>query len=137
MSIPAGVDTNQILRVEGRGDAGRKKGRLGDLYIRIVVKKHPVFLRKGDDLYTKKEITFSQAVLGEEVETGILEGSSMLLQVPAGAESGEILRVKGKGIPHFSSLGRGDMYVELNIKTPKKLSRRQKELLEELKREGL
>lgn len=137
VTIPAGVDTNQILRVEGKGDAGRKKGRAGDLYIRIVVKRHPMFARKGDDLHIKQDITFSQAVLGEEIEVPTLEGSLVLLQVPAGAAAGEILRIKSKGIPHFSGLGRGDMYVELNIKTPKKLSKRQKELFEQLKKEGL
>ncbi len=137
VSIPAGVDTSQILRVVGKGDAGRKKGRPGDLYIRVVVKKHPLFTRKGDDLYAKRDITFSEAVLGEEIETPTLERSSMLLQVPAGAESGEILRVKGKGIPHFSGLGRGDLYVELTVQTPKKLTKKQRELLEELRKEGL
>jgi molecular chaperone DnaJ len=127
----------QILRVEGRGDAGRKKGKGGDLYIKIALKKHSVFVRKGDDLYVKKEIAFSQAVLGDEIEVSALEGTTTLLKVPEGTRAGEILRVKGKGIPHFSGLGRGDMLVELDIQTPKKLTRAQKELLEELKREGL
>ena len=137
VSIPAGVDTNQILRVEGKGDAGRRKGRSGGLYIRIVVKKHPLFVRKGDDLVLRRAITFSQAVLGDEIEIPTLEGPSMLLRVPAGAKFGEVLRVKGKGIPHFSGLGTGDMYVELDIQTPKKLSKRQRELLEELYKEGI
>ena len=137
VAIPAGIDTNQILRVEGRGDAGRKKGKSGDLYIRIALKKHPVFERKGDDVSMKKEIAFSQAVLGDEIEVPTLEGTAVLVGVPEGAKAGEVLRVKGKGIPHFSGLGRGDMFVELDIQTPKKLTHRQKELLEELKREGL
>ena len=137
VNIPAGVDSNQILRVEGRGDAGRKKGKAGDLYIRIAVKKHSLFIRKGDDLYMKKGLSFSQAALGDEVEVPTLEGAPVLLTVLPGTESGELLRVKGKGIPHFSGLGRGDIYAQLNIDTPKKLSRRQKELMEELKREGL
>ena len=137
VNIPAGVDSNQILRVEGKGDAGRKKGRAGDLYIRIAVKKHSLFTRKGDDLYMKKGLSFSQAALGDEIEVPTLEGAPVLLMVLPGTESGELLRVKGKGISHFSGLGRGDMYAQLNIDTPKKLSRRQKELMEELKREGL
>ena len=128
LAIPAGIDTNQILRVEGRGDAGRKKGKSGDLYIKIALKKHPVFARKGDDLSMKKEIAFSQAVLGDEIEVPTLEEGSTVLGVPAGIESGEVLRVKGKGIPHFLGLGRGDMFVEIDIQTPKKLTRRQKEL---------
>src|SRR3989344_1097371 len=82
VAIPAGIDTNQILRVEGRGDAGRKKGKSGDLYIRIALKKHPVFERKGDDVSMKKEIAFSQAVLGDEIEVPPLEGTAVLVGVP-------------------------------------------------------
>jgi molecular chaperone DnaJ len=137
VTIPAGVDTNQILKVEGKGDAGRKKGKSGDLYLRIVVKRHPIFTRRGDDLQMSRPITFSQAALGEDIEVPTLEGTNVFLKVLAGTESKQVLRVKGKGIPHFASLGRGDMYVELNIQTPKKLSKQQKELLEQLKKEGI
>jgi molecular chaperone DnaJ len=137
VSIPAGVDSNQILRVEGKGDAGKKKGKSGDLYIRIMIKKHPIFERRGDDLVQRCQISFSQAALGDEIEVPSLEGPSVLAQVPAGIESGHVLGIKGKGIPHFSGLGRGDIYVELKIQTPKKLSKQQKELLEKLKEEGL
>ena len=137
ISIPSGVDTNQILKVEGRGDAGRKKGRSGDLYIRIVVKPHPVYKRKGDDLFVTMAISFSQAVLGDEIEVPMLDGSAIFLKVPAGTESKKVLRVKGKGIPHFAGLGVGDMNVELEIQTPKKLTKRQKELLERLQEEGI
>jgi molecular chaperone DnaJ len=135
--IPAGVDTNQVIKVEGAGDAGRRKGRAGDLYIKIFVKKHPIFQRRGDDLYISKEISFSQAVLGDEIEIPTLEGKEVLLKIPVGVESGKILRISGKGIPHFSSFSKGDMYVQLIIRTPKKLTKRQKELLEELKKEGI
>ena len=85
----------------------------------------------------KKGLSFSQAALGDEVEVPTLEGAPVLLTVLPGTESGEMLRVKGKGIPRFSGLGRGDIFVELDIQTPKKLTRAQKELLEELKKEGL
>lgn len=135
--IPAGVDTNQILRVEGKGDAGRKKGRNGDLYIRIAVKKHQIFQRRGDDILLKRDIALSQAALGDEIEVPTLEGTTSLVKIPEGAETGETVRVKGKGIPHFSGLGKGDMYVELKIQTPKKLSKEQKHLLQQLKEEGL
>ncbi|MBI2449981.1 MAG: molecular chaperone DnaJ [Candidatus Nealsonbacteria bacterium] len=137
ISIPAGVDTNQVIKVGGGGEAGRKGGKAGDLYVRIFVKKHTIFERKGDDLYLSREISFSQAGLGDEVEVPALEGTKILLKVPEGAESGKILRISGKGIPHFQGYGRGDMYVELIIKTPKKLTKKQKELLERLKEEGL
>jgi molecular chaperone DnaJ len=135
--IPPGVDLNQVLKIEGKGEAGKRGGRPGDLYVRILVKKHPIFKRKGDDLYISLPITFSQAVLGEEIEIPTLEGKKILLKVPSGSESGKILRISGKGIPHFSGWGRGNLYVELIVKVPKKLNKKQKELLKKLKDEGL
>ena len=135
--IPAGVDTNQVIKAEGKGEAGRKGGKPGDLYCRIFVKSHPIFKRKGDDLYLKTPISFSQAALGDEVEITTLEDKKVLLKVPPGTESGKILRISNKGIPHFSGYGKGDMYVELVVKTPKRLTKKQKELLEKLKEEGI
>lgn len=135
--IPAGVDTNQVIKVEGKGEAGKRGAKPGDLYVRIFVKSHPVFQRKGDDLYIGLQISFSQAALGDEIETQILDGSKILLKVPEGTESGKILRISGKGITHFSGYGRGNLYVELIVKTPKKLSKKQKELLEKLKEAGI
>ena len=135
--IPAGVDSNQVIKVEGKGEAGRKGGKAGDLYVRIYVREHPLFARKGDDLYITMPISFSQAALGDEIEVPVLEGTRILLRVPSGIESGKVLRISQKGVPRFSGSGRGDMYVELKIRTPKKLTRRQKELLEELKKEEI
>jgi molecular chaperone DnaJ len=135
--IPAGVDTNQVIKIEGKGEAGRRGGKQGDLYVRIFIKSHPVFKRKGDDLYVHLPISFSQAVLGDEVEVPALEGTKILLKVPQGTESGKILKISGKGIPRFSGYGRGNMYVELIVKIPKKLTKRQKQLLEELRKEGI
>ncbi len=137
VSIPAGIDTNQIIKVEGKGEAGKKGGKAGNLYVRIFVKEHPVFVRKADDLYMAADITFSQAALGEEIELPTLEGTKILLTVPAGTESGKVFRISGKGIPHFGRYGRGNMYAEVNLKTPKKLTKEQKKLLEELKKQGL
>lgn len=135
--IPAGVDNNQVIKVEGKGEAGRRGGKAGDLYLRIFVKPHPVFRRKGDDLIASIPITFAQAALGDEIEISTLEKTKILLQVPAGTESGKILKISGKGIPRFGGYGRGNLYVELAIKTPKKITKEQKELLEKLKKEGL
>ncbi len=135
--IPAGVDSNQVIKVEGRGEAGKRGGKSGDLYVKIFVRKHSVFERRGDDLYKKVFISITQAVLGDEAEIPTLEGKSILLKVPAGTESGKILRISEKGIPHFSGYGRGNMYVELVVKIPKKLTKQQKELLEKLKEEGI
>ena len=136
-TIPAGIDNNQALEVPDRGDAGKMAGKAGDLYVRVFVKDHPAFKRKGDDLYSSQEIAYSQALMGDEIEVPTLEGKDILLKVPAGTESGKVLRVSGKGIPNFGGYNRGNLYVQLIIKTPKKLSRKQKQLLEELKKEGL
>ena len=135
--IPAGVDTNQVIKIEGKGEAGRRGGKTGDLYVRIFVKSHPIFKRKGDDLYISLPVSFSQSALGAELEVPALEGTKILLKVSPGVESGKILRISGKGIPHFSGYGKGNLYVELIVKTPKKLTKKQKELLEKLKEEGL
>jgi molecular chaperone DnaJ len=137
VQIPAGVDSNQILKIVGKGDVGRKKGKVGDLYLRVFIKPHNVFKRKGDDLYVKMPILFSQAALGDEIEVPTIEGTKVLLTIPQGIESGRVLKVSGKGIPHFSGLGRGNMLVEIEIVTPTKLTKDQKELLERLKNEGI
>lgn len=137
ITVPAGVDNNQVIRVEGEGESGRRGGKSGDLYVRIFVKPHEVFKRKGDDLLAAVKISISQSVLGGEVEVPTIEGKNILLKVPAGTESKKVFRVSGKGIPRYGSYGRGDMYVELNIAVPKKLSKKQKELLEKLQEEGL
>ncbi len=137
ITIPAGVDSNQTLKVEGKGEAGKKGGKPGNLYVRIFIKENSSFVRKGDDLFSQAEITFSQAVLGDEIEILLLDKTKILLQVPEGTESGKVLRVSGKGIPHYAGFGKGNLYVELKIKTPKKLSKEQRKALENLKNEGL
>lgn len=135
--IPAGVDSNQVIKIEGKGEAGKKGGKPGDLYARILIKPHPIFKRKGDDLYASLTISFPQAALGDEIDAPILEGTKILLKIPPGVESGKILRISEKGIPRFSGAGRGNLYIQLIVKTPKKLTRKQKELLEKLKEEEM
>ncbi len=135
--VPAGVDTNQVIKVEKKGEVGKRAGRPGDLYIRIFIKPHSVFKRKGDDLYIQVPISLTQAALGDEIEVSTLEGSKIFLKVSQATESGKVLRISGKGIPRFTGYGKGNMYVELVVKTPKKLTKKQKELLEKLKEEGI
>ena len=137
INIPAGIDTNQVIRVDGKGEAGKKGAKAGNLFVRIFVKKSSVFERRGDDLFSFVDINFSQAALGDKVEMKSLEGTNILLEVPAGTETGKVLRISGKGIPHFGGYGRGNLYVEFKVKTPKKLSRKQKELFDQLKKEGI
>ena len=135
--IPPGVDSGQTIKIAGKGEAGKRGGKNGDLYIRVSVKPHRLFQRKGDDLYLTVPVSFSQVSLGDEIEVPTLEGKTILLKVPQGTESGKILRISGKGIPHFSGWGRGNLYVELVVTTPKRLTKKQKELLKKLKAEGL
>jgi len=137
VAIPSGVDTNQVLKVKGKGEAGKKGGPTGDLYLRIIVKEHNLFKRKGDNLYLTIPVSFSQAALGDEIEVSTLEGKEILLNIPAGTETGKVFRISKKGIPHFGGFGRGDLYIELVVKTPQKLNKKQKELLEKLKEEGV
>jgi len=135
--IPAGVDQNQELKIEGKGDAGKRAGKAGNLYVKIYIKEHPLFKRKGDDLFTNIEIPLTKALLGGEIEIPTLEGEKILFRIPAGTNSGEVFRIPKKGIPHFGRYGRGDLYFKIEIKIPKRLTRKQKELLEKLKEEGL
>ena len=135
--VPAGIDYGQMIKIEDKGDAGKSGGKPGDLYIKIFIKKHPLFTRKGDDLYVAVPISFTQAVLGDEINMSTIDGKDIALKVSEGTESGKILRISGKGITRFAGHGRGDMYVQLNIKTPKKTTRVQQELLERLRKEGM
>ncbi|MGC9031245.1 MAG: molecular chaperone DnaJ [Minisyncoccia bacterium] len=135
--IPAGVDTNQVLKFPGRGDAGRRNAKPGDLYVRINIQRHKLFERKGDDLYFNKKVNLTTLILGGEVEIPTLEGKNILLKIPENTEPGKIFRISGKGIPHFGRFGRGDLYVKILLDLPKKITSKQKELLEKLKKEGL
>lgn len=137
ISIPAGMDSGQMIKISERGEAGKRGGRSGDLYVRIFVKQHNLFHRKGDDIFLTVNISLTQATLGDEIEISTLEGTKLLLNVSEGTDSGKVLKLSNKGIPHFSGNGRGNLYIELIAKTPKKLSRIQKELLEKLRQEGL
>ena len=128
ITIPAGIDSGQVLRFAGKGNAGRRGGESGDLYVKVFVKKDNTFQRKGDDLYITLPISISEAVLGGKVEVPTLEGKSIVLKVPARTESGKVFRLSGKGIPHFSGYGRGNLYVKLVIELPRRLTKKQKEL---------
>ncbi len=125
------------IKFPEKGEAGRRGKRAGDLYVKVFVRPHPLFKRKADDLYFSLPISLSQAALGDEIEVPALEGKGILMKVPAGIESGKIFRISQKGIPHFSGFGKGNLYVKLEIKIPKKLTKKQKELLEQLRKEGI
>jgi DnaJ-class molecular chaperone len=110
-------------------------GQAGDLYIKINIKSHPVFKRDGYNLVMDLPIMLSDALLGMDYDLKILEGNTVQVKIPEGVNHGDLLRVKGKGVP--SSRGRGDIILRIKVQMPKKLSRKTKEIIEELKKEGL
>lgn len=136
ISIPAGIEDGQVLKMSEGGEASIYGGSAGDLYIKIHVKNHPEFTRKGFDVVSKVAVTFSQAVLGDKVEVETVEGP-VRLKIPAGIEAGDFLRIKGKGIKNSGGFGQGNHLVEIKIKTPKKLSWSQKSLIQKLQEEGI
>jgi molecular chaperone DnaJ len=137
VEIPQGIDTNQVIKLKGKGGAGIRGGQSGDLYIRIVVKNHLQFERQGDDLLMNLDIKPSQAVLGDKIKIETLEKKQISVKIPSGIESGKILKVSRRGIPHFSSIGRGNLYIKVNVEIPQNLTKKQKQLFESLRKEGL
>lgn len=128
--IPAGVDNNSRLRLRGEGEAGIYGGPPGDLYVVIRVEPDKVFERQGQNLILSREIGFVEAALGHRIEVPTLE-DSVNLDIPKGAQSGEVFRLRGLGLPHLGSTHKGDLLVEVRIKTPINLNKRQEELLRE------
>jgi molecular chaperone DnaJ len=132
VSIPAGVDNGMRLRVTGEGEPGANGGPPGDLYVFIEVKEHPFFERRGADLYCNIPVTISQAALGAEILVPLLEGEERL-EIPAGTQPGTLFRKKGKGLPDPHG-GKGDLYVNVRVAIPSKLTKEQRRLFEELHR---
>lgn len=131
VTIPAGVDDGTQLRLAGEGEAGSAGGPPGNLYVVISVTRHPIFLRRENDIFLELPINFAQAALGDEVTIPTLEGEEKLV-IPAGAQTGKVFRLKGKGVPHLRRTGRGDLLVSTRIVTPTRLDDRQKDLLRQL-----
>ncbi len=135
VKIPAGIESGQTISYQGEGEAGEFGAVPGDLYVGIHTIPHHEFIRKGLDIFSSVEISFSMAALGGEVEINTISGK-LMLKIPSGTQSGEIFRIKEKGVPVLNGRGRGNHMVEVIVRTPKKLSREQKRLLEELKNSG-
>jgi molecular chaperone DnaJ len=130
VDVPPGVESGMWLQLRNQGELGDLGAPRGNLRIQVVVKKHPFFERRRNDLICQVPISFAQATLGAEVEVPTLEGPDRLA-VPRGTQSGEILRIKGRGMPDISGRGRGDELVEVVVETPRNLTPRQEELLRE------
>ncbi|WP_456431726.1 molecular chaperone DnaJ [Thermosulfuriphilus sp.] len=130
VEIPPGVDTGNRLRIKGEGEAGLNGGPPGDLYVVIHVRPHELFERRGDDLFCRIPISFVKAALGDEITLKTLWGEERL-SIPRGIQPGETLLLKGQGMPRLKGGGRGDLIVQIDVEIPRKLTRRQEELLRE------
>ena len=131
MRIPAGIATGQRLRLTGEGEGGPGGGPHGDLYVVIHVQDHPFFQRDGNDLYCEIPLNFPTLALGGEITIPTLDGDEPFT-IPEATQTGTTFRLRGRGLPDVSGRGKGDLLVTVKVLTPKKLSRDQKKLLEQL-----
>ena len=129
--IPAGIATGQRLRLNGEGEAGPQGGPAGDLYVVIHVQEHPFFHREGNDLYCEIPLNYPTLALGGDIQIPTLDGEEAFT-VPEGTASGQTFRIRGKGMPDVTGRGRGDLLVTVKVVIPKKLTKEQKKLLQEL-----
>ena len=131
VKVPAGVDDGSRIRLSNEGEAGIRGGPPGNLYVTLSVEQHELFTREGNTVLYTLPINFAQAALSAEIEVPTLDGATRL-KIPAGSQTGDILHLKGKGIPHLRRNGRGDQLVTLFVATPDSLTKKQRQLLEEL-----
>lgn len=131
VEIPPGVDHGMHLRVREQGEAGEPGGPAGDLYVLVQITKHPIFERDGSDLHCRIPVAYTQAALGAEIDVPTLNGPDKFT-LPRGTQPGEVFRLRGKGMPDPRGGSRGDLHLHLTIDVPKKLNKRQEELLREL-----
>lgn len=135
VNIPAGIEDGNRIRVAGEGEAGARGGPAGDLYIFLSVRPHEFFQRDGADIYCRVPVAMTVAALGGEIEVPTIEGGKTKVKVPEGTQTGRQFRIKGKGMPVLRSAQFGDMYIQAVVETPRNLTRRQREILEEFQRE--
>jgi molecular chaperone DnaJ len=134
VNIPAGVEDGTRIRLSGEGEAGLRGGPAGDLYIFLSIKPHEFFQRDGADVFCRVPISMTTAALGGQVEVPTLDGTVSRVKIPDGTETGKQFRLKGKGMPVLRSNTSGDLYIQVDVETPKNLTRRQRELLEEFEK---
>jgi molecular chaperone DnaJ len=130
VKLPAGLDNGSKMRMTGEGEAGKKGGPPGDLYIVIFVKPHKIFTRQDNDLFCEIPLSFVYATLGGEIEVPTIDGKTKL-RIPEGTQPGSVFRLKGKGVPHVRGFGRGDQLIKMKVEIPKRLNAKQKKLLRE------
>ena len=131
VTIPAGIDDGQRIALEGQGESGPHGGPPGDLYVVVNVRAHDELIRRGTELYVELPVTFPQAALGATLMVPTVEGSEEV-EIPAGTQSGHEVRLRARGVPRLRGAGRGDLHVVVNVVVPAKLSKRERELLQEL-----
>jgi len=131
VTIPPGVDHGTQIRLASEGEMGQRGGSPGRLYVVLNVEPHPIFQRRGDDVLVELQVNVAQAALGADVKVPTLEGDEEIA-IPPGTQSGAVLRLRGKGVPHLRKNGRGDELVLVRVAVPTKLSREQRDLLQEL-----
>ncbi len=136
VNIPAGVEDGTKIRLAGEGEAGVRGGPAGDLYIFLSIKPHEFFQRDGADIFCRVPISMTTAALGGQIEVPSIDGEKSRVKVPEGTESGKQFRLKGKGMPVLRSSVTGDMYIQVEVETPKSLTRKQRDLLEAFERES-
>jgi molecular chaperone DnaJ len=130
VKIPPGVDTGTRLKLTGEGEPGERGGPPGDLYVVVHVQEHPIFIREDTEVICEVPISFAQAALGSTIEVPTLDGK-VKMKIPTGTQSGKVFRLRGKGIPHLNGYQRGDQHVRVTVEVPEKLSKKQRELLEQ------
>ncbi len=136
IDIPAGIDNGQTLSVHGGGEAGERGAQSGDLYVLVHVRQHENFVREGQNIRSDQHISFSKATLGSKIDVETIDGH-VNMKVPSGTQSGEVFRIKSKGVPTLGRNSRGDHLVKIIVDVPKNISRAQRKIIENLEREGL
>jgi molecular chaperone DnaJ len=136
VAIPAGVEDGTRIRLPGEGEAGGQGAPAGDLYVHVAIRPHPIFQRSEHNLLVRVPVRMTLAALGGEVEVPVIDGSRARVKIPAGTQTGDQFRLRGKGFSVLRSAARGDMYIQVAVETPQHLTRKQRELLEAFEAEA-
>ena len=136
VQIPAGVEDGTRIRVAGEGEAGGSGAPPGDLYVHVAIKPHPIFQRDAATVFCRVPLRMTQAALGADIDVPTIDGSMTQVKIPAGTQTGDQFRLRGKGFSVLRSAQRGDMVIQVQVETPQNLSRKQRELLEEFEAEA-
>ena len=136
VQIHAGVEDGTRIRLSGEGEGGPRGAAPGDLYVHISVRPHPIFQRDGANIFCRVPLRMTQAALGAEIEVPSIDGTAAKVKIPAGTQSGEQFRLRGKGFSVLRSTQRGDMYIQVAVETPQSLTKHQRDLLEQFEQDA-